>query len=116
MITSETEGVVSDPDEDVAAALDSGEVIDGVLMMTVVDEGISTDEDGVGVDSTPDEEAEDSGVEAGVVSVAVTGQIVVETGMTTVVRTVERAGQLITSGPQLMTVDTDVVKTVEVVS
>ena len=94
-MTSETEGVVSDPDDDVAAALDAGEVIDGVV----------------------DAAAEDSGVETGVVvSVAVTGQMVVETGMTTVVRTVERAGQLVTSGPQLMMVDTDVVKTVEVVS
>lgn len=44
-----------------------------------------------------------------------TGQIVVEIGTVTVVRTVEDAGQLVTSGPQLMMVETDVVKMVEVV-
>lgn len=66
--------------------------------MTSETEGVVSDPEG----------AEDAGMEAGVVSVAVTGQMVVETGMTTVVRTVERAGQLVTSGPQLMMVDTEV--------
>jgi hypothetical protein len=35
------------------------------------------------------------------VTVGVTGQTVVDTGMMTVVRIVERAGQLVISGPQL---------------
>ena len=122
VMTSETDGLVSIAEDDVAATLEAGEVTAGVLMMTVVDEAASVEELSAAeermleVDSVPDEEAEDTGMEAGVVSVAVTGQIVVETGITTVVRTVERAGQLVISGPQLMTVETDVEKIVDVVS
>lgn len=47
--------------------------------------------------------------------VSVTGQTVVEMGMVTVVIAVELAGQLVISGPQLVMVWTEVVKTVEVV-
>lgn len=57
----------------------------------------------------------DVGVPAGWVRVSVTGQTVVETAMVTVVTAVEPAGQLGTSGPQLVMVWTEVVKTVEVV-
>ena len=85
VITSETAGLVPIPEEDVVTMLEAGEVIDGVLMMTTVDEAASVEE----VTSTNEDEAEDSGTETGVVSVAVTGQVVVETGMITVVRTVE---------------------------
>jgi hypothetical protein len=88
VVSSGPDGVVVSTPDEVAAALDSGVVMAGVEIMTVVDDGVSAGED-AGVDSTPDEDADDSGVEAGVVSVAVTGQMVVETGMITVVRTVE---------------------------
>ena len=95
------------PDEDVTA-LDSGEVTGGVEIMTIVDE--SSEE------AAADEGADDSWVETGAVSVAVTGQIVVETGITTVVRTVERAGQFVTSGPHEIIVEIEVEKMVEVVN
>jgi hypothetical protein len=81
VVSSGPDGLVVSPDEDVAA-LDSGEVTGGVEIMTVVDDGSSEEE-------ASDKDADDSGVETGVVSVAVTGQIVVETGIITVVRTVE---------------------------
>lgn len=42
-------------------------------------------------------------------SAAVTGQMVVETGTTTVVTTTDSAGQLVTVGAQLMMVETEVV-------
>ncbi len=45
----------------------------------------------------------------GTVSVAVTGQTVVETGTTIVVTPVERAGQSVTVAAQLMMVETMVV-------
>ena len=64
----------------------------------------------VGVDTTP---VDSAGLETPTVSV--TGQMVVDTGTVTVVRTVEPAGQLGTVGAQLVTVWTEVVKTVEVV-
>jgi len=93
-------GVVSIPaDEEVAldsivVALDSG-VVAGGEMMIVVDEGASEEfvcED-VGLSTGEEGASEDfvevAGDDAGVVSVAVTGQIVVDTGTTTVVKTVE---------------------------
>ena len=63
--------------------------------------------------STPEADNEAAEVEdevvAGVVSVAVTGQIVVDKATVTVVRIVERAGQLVIVGAQLMIVETKVV-------
>ena len=103
MITSETTVEVSTAGGDEVA----GGVIGGGIMMTVVEVaalvgGISTDE-----------EVEDS-METAIVEVAVTELTVVEVGTRIVVITVERAGQLVTSGPQLTMVEMEVEKNVEV--
>lgn len=53
--------------------------------------------------------------EADPVGISVMGQTVVAMGMVSVTRTVEPPGQLVTSGPQLVTVLMEVVKIVDVV-
>lgn len=74
----------------------------------------AADEEGA-LDAAPDD-ADEDGVEAEVVSVSVTGQIVVETGIITVVTIVERAGQSVTSGPHEIMVAVEVENTVDVVN
>ena len=104
----------------------TGQRVVEVWMMTVV---MSTE---TGADVTPSAEEVVAGADVdsagevvtpsaeevvpGAVSVAVTGQMVVETGTITVVRTVEWAGQFVTVSAQLMMVETWVSKIVEVVS
>lgn len=88
------------PDEPVSMGVDSAGEEAGYV---IPEEPVSI---GVGVEV---------GVPAGWLMVSVTGQTVVEMGMMTVVTEVEPAGQLGTSGPQLVMVWTEVLKTVEVV-
>lgn len=91
-----------------------GEVITEEEELPTDDGGTAVDEDITEEDvSTPEADNEAAEVEdevvAGVVSVAVTGQIVVDKATVTVVRIVERAGQLVIVGAQLMIVETKVV-------
>lgn len=91
-----------------------GEVITEEEELPTDDGGTAVDEDITEEDvSTPEADNEAAEVEdevvAGVVSVAVTGQIVVDKATVTVVRIVERAGQLVIVGEQLMIVETKVV-------